>query len=290
MSDPQLTVGQTIADLRVAAGLSVDDVAESTRIRATLIRGIEVDDFSLCGGDVYTRGHLKSIARVLGTDAVGLIAIFDEQQGVKQVAPQPVEPLASPNAVLAAASGSGLSALAQTLGTKRERGRRGTNWTAVMAVVGVLIAGVALFSFITNRSAPQVIASGVTPTPTPSASVQPSLSATPSPSPAQTSLEPSTSPSDAIANAHGVSVILTVTGNAAWIRATEGKGGRTIYEGTLASGKNKTFTADRSVALIIGDAGAVSLNVNGTELGAPGGNGQVVKLEFGPGNPTAQAG
>jgi hypothetical protein len=34
--------------------------------------------------------------------------------------------------------------------------------------------------------------------------------------------------------------------------------------------------------LVIGNAGAVSLKVNGEELGVPGKIGEVVRLEFGP--------
>ena len=43
------------------------------------------------------------------------------------------------------------------------------------------------------------------------------------------------------------------------------------------------------VKLLIGNAGAVSLNVNGRDLGAPGSDGQVIKVEFVPGDPTQTA-
>ena len=41
---------------------------------------------------------------------------------------------------------------------------------------------------------------------------------------------------------------------------------------------------------MIGNAGAVSLFVNGRNLGEPGSGGQVVKVTFGPGDPTTTAG
>jgi cytoskeleton protein RodZ len=53
-----LRVGAVLAEARTARGLSVEDVAASTRIRATLVRAIENDDFSRSGGAVYARGHI----------------------------------------------------------------------------------------------------------------------------------------------------------------------------------------------------------------------------------------
>ena len=40
------------------------------RIRESIIRDIERDDFSACSGAFYARGHIRSIAAVVGTDPV----------------------------------------------------------------------------------------------------------------------------------------------------------------------------------------------------------------------------
>lgn len=74
-------VGHVIADARVAAGMSVEDLAGRTKIRASIIAAMESDDFSACGGDVYARGHLKSIANVLGIDPRVLLDEFDGGEG-----------------------------------------------------------------------------------------------------------------------------------------------------------------------------------------------------------------
>ena len=94
-----------------------------------------------------------------------------------------------------------------------------------------------------------------------------------------------------MAQADGVRVRLTVTGRASWMRVTGGANGKkTLYEGTLSRGETKTFSDKVKVSLLIGNAGAVELKVNGRDLGAPGGSGQVVKTSFGPGDPTAETG
>ena len=63
-ADP--VVGPELAAARTRLGLTVDQLAERTRIRPHVIESIEVDDFAPCGGDFYARGHLRTLARVLG--------------------------------------------------------------------------------------------------------------------------------------------------------------------------------------------------------------------------------
>ena len=72
-----MTIGETLAKARRSAGLTVTQVSERTRVRETIIRGIEQDDYTACGGDFYARGHIRSIARVVGADPVPLIAEYD---------------------------------------------------------------------------------------------------------------------------------------------------------------------------------------------------------------------
>lgn len=70
-------IGGALAEARSAAGLTIADVSERTRIRATIIRAIEQDDYAACGGDFYARGHIRAIARVVGTDPAPLIEEYD---------------------------------------------------------------------------------------------------------------------------------------------------------------------------------------------------------------------
>ena len=66
-------VGECIADARRSRGLSIDDVAATTRLRPLTIEAIEDDDFSLCGGESYAIGHLRIIANVVGLDGDDLV-------------------------------------------------------------------------------------------------------------------------------------------------------------------------------------------------------------------------
>jgi len=295
VSGTSLTVGQTVARARTEAGLTVTQVATSTRVRAAVIEAIEKDDFRLCGGDVYARGHLKSIAGAVGLDPVALAAQYDVERGTARAAVAPVEPIEQPTTVSERTSaGDSLGALAGTLGASVSRGRSGPNWSAVMALALAVIVGAGVISFLSNRPS----SSGVAAEPSTSASSGSSPSSSPSTSspstkPSTPSTQPSTpaaTPSDVVAAADGVQVKLTVTGAKSWIRATAGPGGKTLYEGIVTQGMTKTFRDKQKVSLVIGNAGAVSLVVNGRNLGQPGSGGQVVKVNFGPGDPTTTAG
>ena len=74
-----MSIGETLAAARQEAGLTVTQVSQQTRIRETIIRAIEQDDFASCGGDFYARGHIRSIAAVVGTDPVPLIREYDQE-------------------------------------------------------------------------------------------------------------------------------------------------------------------------------------------------------------------
>ncbi len=70
-------IGGALAAARSEAGLTVDQVSERTRIRPAIIRAIEGDDYAMCGGDYYARGHIRAIARAVGTDPAPLIQEYD---------------------------------------------------------------------------------------------------------------------------------------------------------------------------------------------------------------------
>ena len=297
-----MTVGQTVARARVTAGLTVEDVALATRVRGTVVSAIENDDFTLCGGDVYARGHLKSIATAVGLDPVAVATQFDAERGRSRAANSPVAPIEQPTRVMEITAKDTLGALASTLGTSVRIDRRGVNWTALMSVAAAIVIIIGAYSFLTHRStATQELAgAGSSPTthatsPAASPSVTPTSTAKATPTHSPTASTPgtgatpdtaTTAPGDVVAQADGVLVSLAVNGKASWIRATTGTG-TTLFEGTLSAGDTKVFRDKSKIKLLIGNAGAVTLKVNGHDLGSPGNGGQVVKLTFVPGDPTA---
>src|SRR6516162_4543518 len=72
-----VSIGAALAESRQRAGLTLAQVSERTRIRETVIRGIECDDYSRCGGDFYARGHIRGIAKAVGTDPAPLVEEYN---------------------------------------------------------------------------------------------------------------------------------------------------------------------------------------------------------------------
>ena len=116
-------IGPELAAARTRIGLSVDQLADRTRIRPHVIEAIEVDDFGPCGGDFYARGHLRTLARVLGTDAAPLLEQYDATY-----ADAPIDPRRVFEAELATGTGGPL---------RRMKG--GPNWSVLVAAVMAIV-------------------------------------------------------------------------------------------------------------------------------------------------------
>ena len=76
-----VSIGEEIRAARKGADLTIAEVANRAKLRSAVLEAIENDDFSLCGGDTYARGHLKVIAGILKIDSVSLLEKFDEKFG-----------------------------------------------------------------------------------------------------------------------------------------------------------------------------------------------------------------
>lgn len=122
-------IGPEIQAARDRLRLTIDQVSDRTRIRPHVIEAIEVDDFGPCGGDFYARGHLRTIARILGIDATPLVAAYDEHY-----AHAPVDPRRVFESELATGTGGAIRST-----------RGGRNWSVMIAAVmgAVLVWSVA---------------------------------------------------------------------------------------------------------------------------------------------------
>jgi cytoskeletal protein RodZ len=181
-------IGESLADAREQAGLSVLQVSERTRIRPSIIRNIEADDYSECGGDFYARGDIRSIAEVVGADPMPLIQEYDRTYR----APGPT-------------SATSLDELLRT-SPKPERPRR--SGRLVLALALVVAAGVAGFflwgyhpgsggsgSSVAANSQPSASQAASGHPGSPAAATSAPASAAPSPSPsAATSAPPASHP------------------------------------------------------------------------------------------------
>ncbi|MFD3874266.1 helix-turn-helix domain-containing protein [Streptomyces sp. NPDC058623] len=250
------SIGTALKKARIAAGLTVDEVSSTTRVRIPIVHAIEEDDFTRCGGDVYARGHIRTLARAVHLDPAPLIDSYDAAHGGRP-APTPAAPMFE----------------AERIRPERQR----PNWTAAMVAAIVAVIGFVGFTAFSGGDAqskrPQ--ADG-------SSSPQPAPKQTAAKPAAQTPTAPKPSPSDsAIAAAPKdlVTVVLTASEGESWISAKD-HSGRLLFDGTLTQGESKTFTDKESIDLVLGDAGAVNLFVNGKEIKDNFQPGQVERLTY----------
>lgn len=245
-------IGSILAAARREKGLTVGQLSASTRIREAVLYAIERDDFSLCGGDFYARGHVKSIARALGLDQAAVAQLYDEQTGG---APKPVK----------------AATIFQADRNVKLRERRSPNWTMAL---GVALAIVVVFGVVRVMGG-----SGEVPT----AEIRPAASVptlTPSALPSSTGQSTPT-PS---ASRGSMVVVRAKAKRDAYLNVRDAKG-RRLFAGTLVAGRTSTWRAPSEVKLLIEDASAVSLQVNGKNLGTLGARGETVRRSFGPAAP-----
>lgn len=294
-----MAVGAALRSAREDHGLSVDDVSRATNVRVTLVAAMEDGDFSGCGGDVYARGHLRSIARVVGVDAVALIAEFDSEHGGPPSLPLAAEPLLDPSGrrsvpaprvpvggettELAGPVAARLPTRARTsrpagltsrAGERALRPRRRAGWLpSVVGAVLVLVIVVVGADLVRGTAG---VTTALRPAVPPGGSSLTRASSPPPPRPGRT---PPASPTAAgPACPTGVCVRVRVVGDSSWVLV---KGaGATLLEQVLARGATMDFTDPAQLRLVLGNAGAVDLVVNGHDLGVQGKPGEVRPLTF----------
>jgi hypothetical protein len=147
-----MSIGATLAKARRDSGLTVTQVSERTRIRETIIRGIEQDDYSACGGDFYARGHVRSIARVVGADPAPLIGEYDAT-------------LRAPEEITAAQALEPSLPIMRGGGSRLNRTGSGPrlNWTTILALALVAVVGVIGYLLVSGPSAGPTAATGLRP-------------------------------------------------------------------------------------------------------------------------------
>ncbi|MEU0633276.1 RodZ domain-containing protein [Streptomyces sp. NPDC005989] len=255
--DDRPSIGRVLQQARIAAGLTVEEVSSSTRVRIPIVHAIEEDDFSRCGGDVYARGHIRTLARAVELDPEPLVSQYDAEHGGRP-APTPAAPLFEAERI-------------------RSEPRR-PNWTAAMVAAIVAVVGFVGFTFLKggdDSPAATQVAEGPAPH-------------TKSPAPKTGKpVDPKPAPSDsaiAAAPRDKVTVRLNANQGKSWISAKD-HNGRLLFDGLLLQGQTKTFQDQERVDLVLGDAGSIELFVNGKKVEDQFQPGQVERLSYTKGDP-----
>jgi cytoskeletal protein RodZ len=226
-----VSIGDTLAEARRQAGLTITQVSQQTRIRESIIRSIEQGDFSPCGGDFYARGHIRSIASVVGVDPVPLIREYDEEHGPpgSMRASQIFEP-ATPIKI---------------------REPRRLHLGPLLAVVVAAAIGYGAYHFVSTDN-PHSSANATdtlrptTPTPHPTVTV----TKTPAAQKTTTPAKPET-------------VIKLTALQPCWIGFDNPNTGQSLSQVTVQAGQTMTWHELTPVSMVIGNPPGIQLTVNG---------------------------
>ncbi len=223
-----MSIGDTLAEARRQAGLTVTQVSRQTRIRESIIRSIEADDFSPCGGDFYARGHIRSIAEVVGADPAPLVREYDAEHGAPAAmrAAQIFEP-ATPIKI-------------------REPGS--LHLGRVLAVALLAVVGFGVYHVVSTRANHSTATPAVTVRPVVTVTAKPKATVKPSPA--------------GPAYPKGEAVITMAAKSDCWVGLTTVSTGQT-HPYYVRAGQSMTWKEKHPVTMVIGNPPGVRLTVNG---------------------------
>jgi len=239
------TPGELLRAARLERGYSAEFCAERLKARVSQIQAMERDDFAPLGGDIYTRGFLKSYARVVGVDPEEVLRLHGSDPSV---------------------TFNPLSKTAHPL----EHRRVAPAWLLTLIGligVGVVVAAVLMLG---GQRAPSAVPSVEVPTVAPPTTVAPTPPATPAPAPAPTPA-PVGPP---------LEVVMTFEATS-WLEVIVD--GIVVESGVLArTGETLRFAAQEEILARYGNAGGVRVELNGVDLGPQGSSGEVVRVRYTP--------
>ncbi len=270
--------GERLRREREMRGITLNEIAESTKISRRHLESLEKEDFDSLPGGIFNKGFVRAYARYLGIDEEQAVADYsvasDEQAEPENKFPLEIRDQPDPK-----------------LNPKR------SSLPLILALVA-LLAVLAVFWARNRNRAPETSDTTAVPGSAPSPSVAP---AAPSPSPPQESPSPSPaaaaaaqiSPTAATTNGsegpavatrtptpvRTFSVVVTAKEDAwVWLSAD----GKTVVSRMLSAGQRQSVRAGSRVVLTTGNAGGLEVTFNGKALGAIGSESQVRTLTFTP--------
>lgn len=278
------SVGPYLRELRERRGVSLEEIARSTRVLHRYLEALEADDLAALPAPVFTKGFIRSYCQALDVAPDEAFALYEERRAASGEGGKPAVPGA--RAGQAAEPGLVAKKRREESGRVENRGRGAVLASFVMLVV----LGLALFAVTfwlqpprehrsaapagEKRSIPgpaaqalKAGASAVAPAGDRQAPVaaRSEAGAPPPASEAPVTLAGVTSPYRLVAR----------TSELTWMRVRT-EDGRTSEE-NIPPGETREWVSNRPFVLTIGNAGGVALELNGRSVPPLGPRGAVIE-------------
>lgn len=246
--------GAQLKQARESRGISLRQIATSTKISTVALEALERGDLSKLPGGIFSRAFVRAYAIEVGLDPDEIVSKFLVELGVheSQMGDDEIHPevTADDRAFL-------------------EQQRRAAMWlrVGIGVVILLIVAGVMWWRWSSGTPVEEA----------PSPQVQaPAPAAPPEATQAASTPEPA-----AAASTSPLSIEL-LTADSCWVEVVVD--GRTVPGRVFAPGERQRFDATREIVLQVGNAGVVSWTVNGRAGRALGRVGDVRTVTISPAN------
>jgi cytoskeleton protein RodZ len=249
-------IGDALRVAREEQGRTLEDAARTLRVRTDYLRALEDERFDVFGGDIYAKGFLRNYATELGLDPQPMLDTYRREVGHDDVhSAQLVGGVATPRQTRAAPP----------------------PWIAWLLVAVVVLAVLAFIGGALGGRSPQVADEPMGPPPSPAPTAAEDDEAGTDAEDAEEDVveeEPEPEPTF-----EGVELLVQLE-ESSWLQVSQD--GTVVLERTVPAGETLPFEAEEEVVIRYGNAGGVRVQLNGEDLGAPGGRGQVVTIVYTP--------
>jgi cytoskeleton protein RodZ len=236
-----MTLGEQLAAARGARGLSLDDLARRTKIPVGRLHALEASAYELLPPPTFTRGYVRACAREVGLDPEALVLQYESE---RPVPPQEHVP---------AAASVGLR--------DEDAARASSSRNTLLTAAGIALVAVLIWT-------------GRDPSPAADRSVAAPTSRTSQPVKGAVG---TTGSGGSTTTNERVTVALSAD-RVCWVEAAADDK-RAIYR-LMQPGETDTVTARERLVLRVGDAGALTISVDGGAPQAAGASGEVRTLTF----------
>ena len=295
-----IPVGDTLRRTRLKRNLQLEEISNELKISTRILQAIENDQYDKLPGGVFAKSFVRQYARLLGLDEEEIAGRMQQAMGpgedIQQVPERPKPGSVAPIQVPKVDEW-------ETVGDKRFRW---SGWLSAAVLVAVMVVCSAVYTWMQRPKAPvtaqaspsahSAVPSVTAPTPSPvepaaappqAAEQKPAEQMPAEQKPAeqrpeeQQPAEPAAVPAAARVappNPDATVRVEITADEAVWVRARAD--GKYAFSATMEGHTTRTVEGVKEVNLLLGNAGGVTISLNGKPIGPAGPKGQVRTIQF----------
>ena len=300
-----ISVGDTLRRARLKGNLQLEEVSNELKISTRMLQAIEDDQYDKLPGGVFAKSFVRQYARLLGLDEEEIAARMQQAMGPVEETPQfPERPKPGGGSPIQVPKVDEW----ETVGDKRFRW---SGWLSAVVLVAVMLVCSAVYTWMQRpKSSGAAQARPPAPAaPAPSGIAEPGSAAPGAAAPTPSPVEPAAAPAQAAEqnpaepkpaeplpveqqpaapvpaaaratppNPDATVHVEITADEAVWVLARAD--GKYAFSATMEAHSTRTVEGVKDVMLRLGNAGGVTISLNGKPIGPAGPTGQVRTIQF----------